>query len=356
MTDEERARAWLDAADGEFIGHWRPAVAIPSLALLLADVRREERARARAENAGVSVGDKPNVGVSFSKSAREAVCVTCEVDAAKICPACAREDGAHERRLGRLDEFAERLAALGYSTEPVRQPVPEKPAPPWKVGDCVRMPHARARAVENDDRLTGVVVGTTSGPGGNMISVKDSEGDTTLWLASSLVSSERPAPPVAWPDCGCTDGTRPDEPSDRGFICPHDPRVAPFDIRCHECGDMMTSHVWLTRHATGSCEESFTGPPLTGPELAPTPCTCGSGGHPRECKKHPLAKELHCAEMSLDNVTEERDLLEVENAALRRVADAARALVAESEHTQAYSALSPAEADLRAALAALGEP
>lgn len=31
------------------------------------------------------------------------------------------------------------------------------------------------------------------------------------------------------------------------------------------------------------------------------PCTCGSGGHPRECAKHPLAMELHCAEMSLEN-------------------------------------------------------
>ena len=38
-----------------------------------------------------------------------------------------------------------------------------------------------------------------------------------------------------------------------------------------------------------------------------SPCTCGSGGHPRECAAHPLARELHCAEISLSNVTEERD-------------------------------------------------
>ena len=33
-----------------------------------------------------------------------------------------------------------------------------------------------------------------------------------------------PPEPQAWPNCGCDDGTDGDEPSDRGFICPHDPR------------------------------------------------------------------------------------------------------------------------------------
>lgn len=34
--------------------------------------------------------------------------------------------------------------------------------------------------------------------------------------------------PKRYPNCGCTDGTDPDEPSDRGFICPHDPRGFAF--------------------------------------------------------------------------------------------------------------------------------
>jgi ribosomal protein S27AE len=34
------------------------------------------------------------------------------------------------------------------------------------------------------------------------------------------------------------------------------------DMRCPECGAMMTNHVVVTRHAAGSCDETFTGPPL----------------------------------------------------------------------------------------------
>lgn len=34
------------------------------------------------------------------------------------------------------------------------------------------------------------------------------------------------------------------------------------DLRCQECGEMMTNHVIVTRHATGPCDDSFTGPAL----------------------------------------------------------------------------------------------
>lgn len=34
------------------------------------------------------------------------------------------------------------------------------------------------------------------------------------------------------------------------------------DLRCPECGEMMTSHVVVTRHAKGECDERFTGPEL----------------------------------------------------------------------------------------------
>ncbi len=36
-----------------------------------------------------------------------------------------------------------------------------------------------------------------------------------------------------------------------------------LDMRCPECGEMMTSHIVETRHATGSCHESFSGPEIT---------------------------------------------------------------------------------------------
>lgn len=38
--------------------------------------------------------------------------------------------------------------------------------------------------------------------------------------------------------------------------------IAPFDITCPECGEEMTSHVIVTRHAKGSCDERFTGPSI----------------------------------------------------------------------------------------------
>lgn len=34
------------------------------------------------------------------------------------------------------------------------------------------------------------------------------------------------------------------------------------DLRCPDCGEMMTSHVVVTRHATGPCDEQYTGPEL----------------------------------------------------------------------------------------------
>lgn len=38
------------------------------------------------------------------------------------------------------------------------------------------------------------------------------------------VCSQTGEPQLTWPECGCDDGTESDEPSDRGFICEHDPR------------------------------------------------------------------------------------------------------------------------------------
>ena len=35
-----------------------------------------------------------------------------------------------------------------------------------------------------------------------------------------------------------------------------------IDLRCPECGQMMTEHVLVTRHANSACPESFTGPPI----------------------------------------------------------------------------------------------
>ena len=68
------------------------------------------------------------------------------------------------------------------------------------------------------------------------------------------------------------------------------------------------------QHCGGCCDPSYYAsrgcPGVERRSEVAQPCTCGSGGHPRECAKHPLAKELHCAEMSLDNVTAERDSLE----------------------------------------------
>lgn len=36
----------------------------------------------------------------------------------------------------------------------------------------------------------------------------------------------------------------------------------PRDMRCPDCGQMMTNHVIVTRHEDGACDEAFTGPPL----------------------------------------------------------------------------------------------
>jgi hypothetical protein len=33
-----------------------------------------------------------------------------------------------------------------------------------------------------------------------------------------------------------------------------------------------------------------------------TGCTCGSGGHPRECKLHPELYRLHIAELNLEGI------------------------------------------------------
>ena len=38
-------------------------------------------------------------------------------------------------------------------------------------------------------------------------------------------------------------------------------------------------------------------------------CTCGSGGHPRPCNKHPFGVELHAAEIEIEQLKEENDQL-----------------------------------------------
>lgn len=41
------------------------------------------------------------------------------------------------------------------------------------------------------------------------------------------------------------------------------------------------------------------------PERLRVPCTCGSGGHPRHCKRHPDAFEAHVMEMNRDLALED---------------------------------------------------
>ncbi len=49
------------------------------------------------------------------------------------------------------------------------------------------------------------------------------------------------------------------------------PVARPVDLRCPECGEMMTSHVIRTRHATGLCEEAMHGPEFQAAQWAETP-------------------------------------------------------------------------------------
>lgn len=41
------------------------------------------------------------------------------------------------------------------------------------------------------------------------------------------------------------------------------------DFRCPDCGEMLTSHVIVDRHATGPCDESFTGPEIAFASVLP---------------------------------------------------------------------------------------
>ena len=54
------------------------------------------------------------------------------------------------------------------------------------------------------------------------------------------------------------------------------------------------------------------------------PCTCGSGAHPRECNRHPLGKELHAAELSIDALNDDVASLERELQAARNVVELVR--------------------------------
>jgi hypothetical protein len=56
------------------------------------------------------------------------------------------------------------------------------------------------------------------------------------------------------------------------------------------------------------------------------PCHCGSGGHPRECSRHPFGKRLHVAELNAENNLDaceeaERELAEAQAEIARLKAD-----------------------------------
>lgn len=49
-------------------------------------------------------------------------------------------------------------------------------------------------------------------------------------------------------------------------------------------------------------------------------CTCGSGGHPRKCEKHPWAFSAHAADLNHDALSAEVEELETRlNAAIKRI-------------------------------------
>ncbi len=66
-------------------------------------------------------------------------------------------------------------------------------------------------------------------------------------------------------------------------------------------------------------------------------CTCGSGGHPRPCAKHPHRMEMHAREIDAENALEqmrrERDEARATNARLHRRAQGAEARKPEDDET-----------------------
>ncbi len=62
-------------------------------------------------------------------------------------------------------------------------------------------------------------------------------------------------------------------------------------------------------------------------EQGKAPCTCGSGFHPRECKRHPWAHEAHVNELNLENARDELADVTEDLARARKVVEAARRLV-----------------------------
>ena len=66
-------------------------------------------------------------------------------------------------------------------------------------------------------------------------------------------------------------------------------------------------------------------------------CTCGSGGHPRPCAKHPHRMEMHAREIDTENALEqmrrERDEARATNARLHRRAQGVEAGKPEDEET-----------------------
>ena len=63
---------------------------------------------------------------------------------------------------------------------------------------------------------------------------------------------------------------------------------------------------------------------------AVTPCTCGSGGHPRHCAKHPEEYAKHCAELDWLNAYD-TGAEAMQNAAVEAVREYGRSLGAFGE-------------------------
>ena len=65
----------------------------------------------------------------------------------------------------------------------------------------------------------------------------------------------------------------------------------------------VANPMWTWSIKNGKLVEA---PELTEWQDTQTPCTCGSGGHPRKCKRHPLRFKMHCAELDAAAREEER--------------------------------------------------
>lgn len=81
------------------------------------------------------------------------------------------------------------------------------------------------------------------------------------------------------------------------------------------------------------------------------PCRCGSGGHPRECERHPLQYAAHVAELNFINVLDDPEPGEGHLVELRQLyAEFERAERADAQQRREYRV-----AMLREILVTLGE-